>query len=295
MVVFMRKALRAAATYGWLGVLPFLVTPLAAQPSDIDSEHLFGFTEGSDIGAKGEKELELELAGGFGKRGGTYSALSQTTAGKFTILDQFRIAPAVTVDHHHIRGVPGLDDRNQLAFAGVAFEMKYRVLDRHQAPFGLTIAATPNWRRVDEASGEPVDSYGASFLVAADRELVAERLFAAVNLTYGPAASRSRVTGAWERESSLGVSTALAAQVAQGVFVGGEVRYERAYDSIGFAHFAGHALFVGPSIYAKLAKTVWIQATWNAQVAGRAADDPGALDLSNFERHQAKVRVGIGF
>ena len=287
----MRRTL-LAALFVWLAP-----APLAAQPADndIDDEHLFGVTEGSDIGAKGDRELELELSGGFGKRGGTYSAVSQTTAGKFTIFDHFRISPAATFDYHDIRGVPGLDDRNQLAFAGFAFEMKYRVLDRHHAPFGLTVAVTPNWRRVDETSGEAVDSYGANFLLAADKEIVAQRLFAAFNLTYGPAASRSRITGDWTRESSLGMSTGLAGQVAQGIFLGGEVRYERAYDSVGFDHFAGHALFVGPSVYAKLSKTVWIAAVWSAQVAGSAADDPGRLDLSNFERHQARIKVGIGF
>ena len=33
----------------------------AAKAADIDTEHLFGFTEGSDIGEAGEKELEVRL------------------------------------------------------------------------------------------------------------------------------------------------------------------------------------------------------------------------------------------
>jgi hypothetical protein len=280
-------------------VLAASVVLLAALSSpradDLDSEHLFGVTEGTDIGAKGDRELELELGGAFGKRSGSYNAISQTTNGKFTIFDHFRIAPAVTFDYHNIRDVPGLDDRKQLSFAGLAFEMKYRLLDRHHAPFGVTVGATPFWRRVDEASGAPVDAYGARFLFSADKEIIAHRLLAALNVTYDPAVSRLRATGEWERESSLGVSTALAARVTEGVFLGGEIRYERAYDSIGLDHFAGHALFVGPTLYAKLTKEVWIAAVWSPQIAGRATDDPARLDLSNFERHQAKVRMGISF
>ena len=264
-----------------------------ARAEDIDTEHLFGITEGTDIGARGDKELELDFGGRFGKAGGSYRALSQTTAGKFTIFDHFRIAPAATFDHHHIGGVPGLDDRNQAAFAGLSLEMKYRVLDRQRAPFGVTVGVTPNWRRVDEASGEPVDSYGLGFLFSADRELVAERLFAAINVTYDPAASRSRITGEWERESSLGFSAALAVRAAQDVFVAADLRYVRAYNSFGFDHFAGHALFAGPAIYAKLTKHVWIAGTWSAQVAGRAATEGGALDVTNLERHEVRLRMGI--
>ena len=32
-----------------------------------------------------------------------------------------------------------MDDRIQSAFAGLAFETKYRVLDRSKAPFGLAL------------------------------------------------------------------------------------------------------------------------------------------------------------
>jgi hypothetical protein len=278
-------------------VLAALFAGIAAscpvRADELDTEHLFGLTEGSDIGAKGDKEIELDFGGAFDKGGGTYRALSQTTSGKFTIFDHFRIAPGITVDHHHIRGVPGLDDRNQLAFAGASLEMKARLLDRHRAPFGVTVGVIPNWRRVDEASGEPVDSYGLGFLFLADREIVGDRVFAAFNAIYDPAASRSRITGEWTRESTLAFSGAIAVRAAPNVFLSGDLRYARAYDSFGLDSFAGHALFAGPAIYANLSKNIWISAVWSAQIAGRAVADPGALDLTNFERHQARVRIGI--
>jgi hypothetical protein len=31
------------------------------------------------------------------------------------------------------------------------------------------------------------------------------------------------------------------------------------------------------------------------QVAGKAVHDPGALDLTNFERHQARLRIAYEF
>ncbi len=55
--------------------------PTAAEnltPGDLDSEHLFGFAEGSDLGVPGEVELEWETSGRLGKRLG---ASSPSTAG----------------------------------------------------------------------------------------------------------------------------------------------------------------------------------------------------------------------
>jgi len=34
---------------------------------------------------------------------------------------------------------------------------------------------------------------------------------------------------------------------------------------------------------------------WSTQVAGRAANEPGWLDLTNFERHQARLLFGFTF
>jgi hypothetical protein len=276
-------------------LLATLLFCLAGPALALDSEHLFGLTEGSDIGSKGERELELEAAARAGKRGGAYRVLSQATALKLTLNDSFRIAPIVAFDHHRVRGVPGLDDRNQLALSEFAFEMKYRALDRTNAPLGLTFGAMPSWGRVDEMSGERTDSYGIGVVALADKELIAERLFAAVNVVYAAAASRARATGAWEHDSTLAVSAAISGRLSERVFLGGEIRYERAHDGMGLDRFAGHGLFAGPAIYAYLSETVWASVVWNAQMSGRAAGDTGALDLTNFERHLVKFRLGIQF
>jgi len=38
-----------------------------------------------------------------------------------------------------------------------------------------------------------------------------------------------------------------------------------------------------------------LSAAWNVQVWGAVAGSSGVLDLANFERHQAKLRVGVAF
>src|SRR5262245_9776231 len=45
----------------------------ADKAGEVDTEHLFGFTEGSDIGEAGEKELETDSTGRFGKFDGSYN------------------------------------------------------------------------------------------------------------------------------------------------------------------------------------------------------------------------------
>ena len=69
----------------------------------------------------------------------------------------------------------------------------------------------------------------------------------------------------------------------------------RAYQGVALDHLAGQALFFGPTLYARLSKRQWVIAAWSPQVAGRAASVPGSLDLTHFERHQAKVQFGLEF
>jgi hypothetical protein len=72
---------------GLLTVGVVLVSSLAlAQEKQagtaVDSEHIFGFTEGADIGDKGESELESITIGRLGKQG------------DFAILTRLRTATA---------------------------------------------------------------------------------------------------------------------------------------------------------------------------------------------------------
>ena len=84
-------------------------------------------------------------------------------------------------------------------------------------------------------------------------------------------------------------------QVRPGVFIGAEARYMRSFDGLGLNRFTGNALFVGPSFYARVSETVWMSASWNAQVAGHALNEVGALDLTNFKRHRALLRFDYNF
>lgn len=261
----------------------------------IDTEYLFGFLTGTDIGEVGERELESTTVGRLGKATGSYKALTQTLALEYTPVENLRLEMGAIAGYHHISGVTGLDDLKRASFQGLSLEMRYRLLAREHSGVGLAILVEPHWARIDETSGQPVTEYGAELAVLIDKELVPNRIVAAFNVVYAPEVTQSRVTGTWSRDATYSVGTGLMAQISPGVFVGGEARYLRTYESLGFDGYAGHAVFLGPNLLFKPAAGWRVTASWAVQVAGKAVDDPGPLDLTNFERHQVRLRVGREF
>ncbi|MGO4716655.1 hypothetical protein [Bradyrhizobium sp. 2TAF24] len=261
----------------------------------IDTQFIFGLTAGADVGEVGEKELEHQTAVQWGKRDGAYAALTDQLRFETSPVDNIRFEVGVPVAYQRISGVSGLDDRNGAAFNGVVAELRYRLLDREHAPFALTVGIEPHWSRADETSGVPVDNFGGELSVALDREVIRERVFAALNVVYDPEATRLRSTGIWQHDSTLAVAGAVTTQVSSGVFVGAEARYLRKYEGLGLGSLAGKALYVGPTTFVRLSKTLAVSGAWDIQVAGRATDLPGFLDLAHFTRHQALLRVEYNF
>lgn len=269
--------------------------PAAARAQAIETEHLFGFTIGSDVGDVGEREIEGSVTGRFSKRTGTYDAGSGTISAEFVPLPNLRTEFTAVVNSYDITGVSGLADQRNSAFGGLSADIRYRLLDRKSAPFGFAVGAEPHWGRSDDITGQSVNQYGVDFVAAADWEIVRDRIVAAVNLLYQPDTQRSNLTGIWSQESTAGVALGVMAQVRPGIFVGGEARYLRKYDGIGLDAMAGEGLFAGPTLYIKFSERAWMTLAWSAQVAGHATATAGSLDLVNFERHQARLLFGVDF
>jgi hypothetical protein len=265
------------------------------KANEVDTEHMFGFISGTDIGQAGDKELETETTGRWGKRTGSYTALSHMLTLEYTPFENVRLEMGTIQSYHDISGVPELDDLRRGAFEGVSLEVRYRLLSREQSRIGLTILAEPHWSRVDDTSGQPVNQYGVGLGLLIDKDFIPNRLIAALNLLCDPEAKRFQDMGEWSREVTYGVGVGLMNQTWPGVFVGAEARYLRQYESFGFNRFAGHAVFVGPNIFITAFERWRITATWTIQVSGAAAGDSSTLDLVNFERHQARLRIGYYF
>src|SRR6185503_2185378 len=119
------------------------------------------------------------------------------------------------------------------------------------------------------------------------------RLFAALNLFYDFGRARDYATGLIVDGSEMGMAAAATTRVADGVYLGGEVRYLRAFDSMAFGNLVGQAVFVGPTFYAALGRGASVSGAWNIQAWGQSTGlDPG-LDLTVFERQAFKIRLAI--
>lgn len=271
--------------------------PTAAEnltPGDIDSEHLFGFTEGSDLGVPGEVELEWETTARVGKRLGRFVALDTGLALKVPLANDFRLAPGVTFNAYEI-GAPGLPARLDGGVNGGFLETRLRLLDRRTGPFGLTLNIVPAYSSVDAGSGAAARSFGTEVGLLADHEVIPGKLVAALNTNFSFAATSLGNGDERVRGSGIEVAGALAYRLGAGVFVGGEARYARTYDGLTLDRFAGHAVYLGPTVYTTLSPHAWASFTWSFQVAGRAEGEAGPLDLTGFDRHQMRLRVGYSF
>src|SRR5215475_3194562 len=151
------------------GVIAVLGTSSAEAKDGVDSEHLFGFTEGSDIGSKGERELKNETTLRLDKAAGAFAAGTSEAELKYTVTDNFRVSAAATLAYFDVNGVPGLGDVNRdAAIQQASFSTRFRLLDRSKAPIGMTLSVEPHWGFVDETRGLRSGHFGAETALLVD-------------------------------------------------------------------------------------------------------------------------------
>jgi hypothetical protein len=254
-----------------------------------DTEHIFGFTEGADIGEKGERELENSAVLRSGKMAG-YSAIENESSYRYVIADHFRVSISGFFDYHSIEGVPGLQDRNAFGFAGLASELRWQLLDHDKAPAGVTLSLSPRWRRIDQLSGEAIENYALPAAILIDRVLIPNKFFAALNLTYDPGITHT--TAGWQHNSAMEISGAVSYAFAPEVFLGAEIRHLSGDSFSQPGLFAAHGLYIGPSAYFKLSDKASLKFAWSVQVPDETT---GRLDLREFEHQQLLVQFVKNF
>src|SRR4051794_7605025 len=194
---------------------------IGGHAEGIDTEHIFAFMIGTDLGSVGEREFQSQTTARLSKTAGNYRAIGQEFELEFVPLPNFRIELGGTFATHDVFGVPGFADRNQFEGQGVSLDLRYRFLDREKDPFGLTLAAESRVDRIDEMTATQVRKYGTEFTVALDRELVPDFVVAALNLTYQPEWTRMLSAGQTEQESTVGAAMAGMGQNCPGGFLRG--------------------------------------------------------------------------
>jgi hypothetical protein len=271
----------------------------AATPDpyhELETKYLFGFTTGSDIGEEGEKSVEFETTAALGKRGGSYRMIEQEFEFEGVPTQFFAYELSAHVTNHSINSVEGIDNIDRTQFSGFSSALSYLIIGRGPgSPIGLTFSATPEWARVDGTSGVRTRDFSTEFRLIADTELIANRLYAAVNALYQPDIAKASGDLATSRTATAGMTGALTYRVAPKVTMGGEVEYYRAYEGFGFRSLDGHALYVGPTLYVQFTTKTFLSVAFSSQVTGHATGDSRSLDLVNFERHRANAKLEFEF
>ncbi|GJE03754.1 hypothetical protein GMJLKIPL_5711 [Methylobacterium isbiliense] len=191
--------------------------------------------------------------------------------------------------------------------------MRLRFLRRDEAGIGVTLLVEPSVSRYDELTGIRASRIGSENALLIDTEFVPEALYGAVNLIYDIERTRERGAFATERGSTAGIGGALTYRVLPNLFLGGEARYLRAYEGLGLNRYQGEAVYLGPTLFAAITPRLTVTVAYSIQVAGNealdrrslaasilAGDEPGlirrsSLNLVNFERHQARLKIVYDF
>jgi hypothetical protein len=61
------------------------LAPMAAPAAEVDTQFIFGFTMGADIGELGERELESQTIGRFRKSSGSYGRTKPNSGPKLRL------------------------------------------------------------------------------------------------------------------------------------------------------------------------------------------------------------------
>lgn len=258
----------------------------SAAGTAIDTEHIFGFGEGSDVGAKGELEIESFTVGGFGAAAGSLG-IGNETSFRYSILDGFRLSVGGLFDGLNLRGLPSPGARNGLNFSGLIAEARLNLLDWRTSPVGLTFTIDPEWRRTDPRTGRYDDNCAVTIALLADDEVIPRTLFLELNLIYSP--SFLPKDGKWRRDDSFTAIVGGSYAIAPAIFLGAELRHE----SIAPDMFPrAHALFFGPHIFVQPARNLTASFAWAFQLPDLGAS---YADTANFSRYEAALRLVYGF
>lgn len=288
-----------------------LETKDTALPPDI-----FGFGAGSDVADVGSLSAGLEYGSAFGTRAGSSNSHGLKGQVSFSPLPCFEVGPSLSGTWGRSTDNLALTRENTTAY-GAAIELKYKLLGRSQNGIGLTLVTEPSYlfnktnlsdSLVPFSSSESSRSAGNVYKALTDFAFIPDTLYGALSVEFAhnytsaeplalnSCAPASGSLSAWCRSSNLNVRAALSYKARDSLFLGAELQHLRSYDGAFLNRLTGQAWYVGPTFYWEVVpEKLTLSGTWATQVSGKAEGVAGSLDLTNFNRHIAKVKLGYAF
>ncbi|MCP1543126.1 hypothetical protein, partial [Methylorubrum extorquens] len=249
-----------------------------SDKKDVDTEHLFGFTEGADAGEKGEQEVVIDTVTRVSKRRdgpgpSTYRVLETRFAYQFNPIDKLSIEFSAFGTLRRQRNIVDLDDKSYGTFDGVSMEVKYQFLKgTKEQPLGLALEVRPRFTRILPVEGNGANIFDLESLLQLDVQVVPDKLWYGSNISFEPAAGRQRGGGPGYRSSTFLWSNVLVGRIGENTYFGPEVRYLRGYEGIFLNQLESEALTVGPALHHRFTEKIWLTAAYAGQVWGRDAD-----------------------
>ncbi|HEY1781961.1 MAG TPA: hypothetical protein VGG79_16285 [Roseiarcus sp.] len=240
------------------------------------------------MGEQGDRSLEFETTGSFGKDQGVYNSIEQEIIFEPTLTDSLGVEFGAHGLGQDIHGVPGLPDFAGVNFMGASVELRYVVMHRTaDLPLQLTLTVEPEYNVIAEA-GQQANEFTTTFLAVADYVSSDRRLYGAVNLGYAP--DGGRLPGQpWQDTSLVSASAALSWRVTPPLMFGAEADYDRAYSGLAPREFDGEAIYLGPTFHYQINEKVDLSAAFLAQAPA------GRRDFDDFPRELAKLRLEVEF
>lgn len=277
----------------------------AGLPPDI-----FGFATGSDVADLGSWSAGAEYGGAFGMRHGELQAHGlklQVSTSPFACLE---VGPSLTLGWGRSHQRLGQTSSSNSAVGG-GIEFKYKLLGRSIHSFGLTLVIEPTLAGGRSRFNDPFAPpalighgllAGNTSKVLLDAELMKDRLYGAINIEHVAAFTQNGVNGCatlggsgYCRASNLNLRAALSLKLADSFYLGGEGSHQRAYDGAFLNLNLGYAWFLGPNFLWQINDTISLNGSWSMQVAGRTNGQTSGLNLEQFNRHVAKMKLGYAF
>lgn len=195
------------------------------EQKEVDTEHLFGFTEGADAGDKGQQEVVVDTVARIGKRRSepgrsTYRAFNTRLGYQFDPIERLSIEVSAYGDLRRVRNVLDIDDKSVGTFDGVSLDVKYQLLKGSaEQPIGLALEVRPRFARVLPIEGRGADIFDMESLLLVDVQIVPNKLWYGTNVTFEPAAGRQRGSKEGYRSSTFLWSNAIVGEVAPNTFL----------------------------------------------------------------------------
>ena len=276
-----------------------------ADDDDVDMNDIFGFTSGGQTDDAGELDFDTAITLGVGARAldanGRPVSLDYTSAtfdidSEYGVTDWLSVTGTANLNYYDV-GYPDGSHTSVLGVGGLSLQALIGLVEAVDGqPVDVAVAFTGDWSRYS-STGEQLDGFEFSSLLAADATLVPNLLYGAANLQFSTGTSQAEPDGrVWDNSSGLDASLAMAVRLSERVFVGAETSVSNTFDGSLLNQHVGYAVAAGPTAYMKLSDNAYLKAAWSTQLFGHSDADPGSdLNLIDYQRHVMFVGAGISF